>query len=757
MVLERVSAAGPVSPVWTASIGNSATMAPAGITAPSLQFSTNFRLENTEDPSAILQDWKSNRGGLYGDGFFGKSSIDVKDALKKLNKGDAVYVKDRFGGYDKLKSQDDLFLLNSLEGPAADHHRADPSLRLPLLFLSGQKLTTDDRKEKISSYRAYKRLQGNQAVKLNDQPISAAVLARKVIDSFLPADIDPNRALLASVAISGNDGGWKVDGRDVSGDVLYLALLKGADRVTFQGTPVAGRDGLHLVNFLLHGQEGDRLPPNLQAAAGEYRSHLSHLPAPDRDPYSAFNFLQANQAVRFGSDTVRSLAELAILDALQGDKQPAPALNPDIQRALIALSDGGLSSGGPFATYQALAAGQPVSYTFRGGPTNEPIALTIPSLDAAVAVNQQVEAQRQQDRFRPDLDTFKRLMAEKGSAFGAILDGNLSASRAARAAAQADIPRQEDIIRSAQARYDDNARRLQDVNGRIGPAQDQERRAERDLETARSRYDSDRREFDRLTERYNWTSWEIDRLQRLAAEEDRLAAEEDRLANQPPPQPPTPPPGGGHRNPPPGSVPPDDRELHRQRAAEHRRRAQEYRNQANWRNTELIQIRWDLDRARRELDRSQRDLYDAQADYDRAVGNLRALQNEASGYQAQMNAARRDIDGANAAINRDRQTIQDADTILGIGSSLQASLNHLLGTAQAVRNFEDYEAHRAELNGDALQLATLSANETFRKVHGDALATGLVPIQALLASMDKPPQETGGHRVRYQPVLPKDK
>src|SRR5205085_2811180 len=110
--------------------------------ADSLQFSGRLSLEATEDPAAILQDWKDHRGGLYEDGFFGKNSVDVKGALKDLNKGDAVYVKNRYGGHDKLNSLDDLFILDSVDGTFTDYHRADPSPRLPLLDLGGQKIST---------------------------------------------------------------------------------------------------------------------------------------------------------------------------------------------------------------------------------------------------------------------------------------------------------------------------------------------------------------------------------------------------------------------------------------------------------------------------------------------------------------------------------------------------------------------------------------------------------------------------------------
>src|SRR5207237_6650444 len=102
--------------------------------------------DQADDPTAILQDWKDHRGGLYESGFlgFGKKNLSVGDALKNLNKGDDVYVKNRFGDYDKLKSLDDLFLLNTVDGTFGDYHRAEPSLRLPLLFLRGQPPATDN-------------------------------------------------------------------------------------------------------------------------------------------------------------------------------------------------------------------------------------------------------------------------------------------------------------------------------------------------------------------------------------------------------------------------------------------------------------------------------------------------------------------------------------------------------------------------------------------------------------------------------------
>ncbi len=676
-----------------------------------------FRTGASDDPLAILEDWKKNRGGLWENGFWSDPKIDAAKALELLKKGDDILVRNPFGDKDKVKSIKELLLLNSLDGPAADHPETDPNLRLPLLFLAGQRITTGDEDEKISNFVAYKRFRDNDEVKVNKKKTKPADLAG-VARAAIPPSVDPGGSINASVNLSGDQQGWKVSGREVGRDVLYMAFLKGSSDVKFRSQPVQGVDGLRLVNYLLLGADADKLPAGLKAGADRFKTLTGHLPAPDVDAYSAFFKLQNGQKVRFGQDSVGSFAELAILNALAGDKQPVAGLDPALQAALIAMDDGGLSAGGAFAAYQALAGGTPVTYTFRGGPTHEPIAMAISSLDAVVGVKKQVDAQRKADQFRPEVGVFKTLLADRGNVLEATQKGHQANSQASRAAAQADIPRQQDVVRTAQARYDDNASRYEAVSIRLDSARDDLRSAQSHLSFVRQEYDRRRNDVDRLQDRADRLTRAIADHDRQAASEDARAAAEDRLA----------------ANPKPG----EDPEVHRAKAKQHRAKAKQHRDMAASGRNDLRSVRWDLDQARQDLDRYESTYNDARYRYERAEQRVDDLEREAAGYRAAMNAASDQMDQARDAIKRDEATIRDNDAVLGMGPSIQQSTDRLLANGKAVRSHADFVAKRSEFQGDAQQLATYAANETYRRVHGSELQTRLAPIQALLTSMDKP-------------------
>ncbi|MBM3270267.1 MAG: hypothetical protein FJZ01_21745 [Candidatus Sericytochromatia bacterium] len=683
--------------------------------APALQ--DTFQSTAAVDPLAILEDWKKNRGGLWENGFWSNPKIDAPKALELLQKGEDVLVKNSVGGKDEIKSVAELYLLNSLDGPAADHPDTDPNLRLPLLFLAGKKITTGDEEERISNFVAYKRFRKNDEVRVGGKktkPADLPALARAAV----PPTADPGGALAASVSLSGEQQGWAVNGREVGRDVLYMAFLKGAADVKFRSHPVQGVDGLRLVNYLLLGADADKLPAGLKAGADRYKALASHLPAPDVDAHSAFFRLQNGQAVRFGKNIVGSFAELAILNALEGDKQPTAGLDSGLQAALIALDDGGLGAGGAFASYQALAGNTPVTYTFRGGPTHEPIALTISSLEAVVGVKKQVDEQRKADQFRPEIGVFKGLLADRGGVLAATVQGHQASSQASRAAAQADIPRQEDALRQAQARYDDNSSRYESVRIRLDSARDELRSAQWHFESVQREYERKRNRVDWLQDREYRLNREIAGLDRSAAAEDTKAAEEDRLAANPP---------AGH-----------DPEPHRRKAAEHRARAKQHRDQAATKRNEVRDVRWELERARQDLFRYESVYNDARYHYERAERRVNDLENEAAGYRRAMDAARGDMDRAKDAIRRDQETIRDNDAVLGVVPSLQRSTERILANGAAVKSHADFAAKRAEFQGDAQQLATHAANETYRRVHGSELQDRLGPIQALLNSMDKP-------------------
>ena len=676
-----------------------------------------FKAGVGDDPLAILQDWKTNRGGLWEDGFWSDPKIDAAKALELLKNGDDILVKNPFGGKDEVKSIPGLLLLNSLDGPASDHPATDPNLRLPLLFLAGQKITTGDEDERISNFVAYKRFRDNAEVKVNKKKTKPADLVG-VARAAIPPGADPGGSLGASVSLSGDQQGWKVNGREVGRDVLYMAFLKGSSDVKFRAQPVQGVDGLRLVNYLLLGADADKLPPGLKAGADRFKALTSHLPAPSVDAYSAFFMLQNGQKVHFGKDTVASFGELAILNALSGDKQPIPGLDAALQGALIALDDGGLSAGGAFAAYQTLAGGKTLTYTFPGGPTNEPIALTISSLDAVVGIKKQVDAQREIDQFRPEVGVFKTLIADRGNVLKATAQGHQAQSQASRAAAQADIPRQQDVIRLAQTRYDDNSSRYDAVSVRLDSARGELRSAQSHLNYVQADYQRKRYEVDRLQDREDRLTRAIADHDRLAAAEDAKAAEEDRLA----------------ANPKPG----EDPAVHRARAAAHRVNAKQHRDGAAAKRTDLREVRWDLDRARQDLSRIESTYNDARYQVDRAERRVRDLETEASGYRAAMNAAKDQMDQAREAIRQDQATIRDNDVVLGLGPSIRMPSDRLLANGEAVRSHGDYVAKYSEFQGDAQQLATHAANETYRRVHGNELQSRLAPIQALLTSMDKP-------------------
>ncbi|MBM3270599.1 MAG: hypothetical protein FJZ01_23440 [Candidatus Sericytochromatia bacterium] len=203
-----------------------------------------------------------------------------------------------------------------------------------------------------------------------------------------------------------------------------------------------------------------------------------------------------------------------------------------------------------------------------------------------------------------------------------------------------------------------------------------------------------------------------------AASEDARAAEEDRLA----------------ANPRPG----EDPAIHRQRAAEHRAKAKGHREMAATKRNELREVRWDLDRARQDLFRYESTYHDASYRFERAERRVQDLETEAAGHRAAMNAASNQMTQAREAIRRDQETVRDNDTVLGLGPAIQRPAERLLASGEAVRTYSDFAARRAEFQGDAQQLATHAANETYRKVHGNALQVRLAPIRALLDAMDKP-------------------
>ncbi|MBM3271506.1 MAG: hypothetical protein FJZ01_28040, partial [Candidatus Sericytochromatia bacterium] len=476
----------------------------------------SIRFSASADPLAILEDWKKNRGGLWDNGFWSDPKIDAAKALELLKKGDDILVRNPFGGKDEVSSIAELLLLDSLDGPATDHSGTDPNLRLPLLFLAGQRISTDDVDERLSNFVAYKRFRDDDEVKVNKKRVKPADLVG-VARGFIPPTADPGGAIGASVNLSGTQQGWKVNGRDVGRDVLYMAFLKGSSDIRFRGQPVQGVDGLRLVNYLLLGADADKLPAALKAGADRFKALTAGLPAPGVDAYSAFFLLQNGQKVRFGKDSVSSFGELAILNALQGDKQPHGSLDPALQAALIALDDGGLSAGGAFAAYQALSGGTPVTYTFRGGPTNEPISLTISSLDGVAGVKKQVDAQHDADRFRPEVAVFKGLLADRGGALKATAQGHLAESQASRAAAQADIPRQEEALRTAQIRYDESSEKYNAVSGRLVSARE-------DLRDARTHLLFVEREYERKRDAVRWLQDREERMSRAIADHDRSAA-----------------------------------------------------------------------------------------------------------------------------------------------------------------------------------------------------------------------------------------
>lgn len=700
----------------------------AQVTAPLQAFSTDalqLRAKAFTDEEAIaaLNALRQKYGDIHKSGFFSSPKIDNNEALSRLKSGKDIFIKVKSAGDHSsyFDSLDELMLLDDLQGRGQDHGVAKPELRLPLRFLAGQKLekynSNSDEDARIDAYTAYDQLKRDWRIVINGKDVKPKDLIAYVVSQGWTASADPGLALRAQFARL-PAAGWKLNGQDVSRDLAYMAWISGDRRLSLDGAAVASEQDFAILQNLTANEPNNAVDADLRARL--LRLNLGQFSSPVANYYSVYKHLETGRALSYAGNTLHSLSELKVYDALAGSLKPTPELPAAQYDALSYLArDKGLSSANAFQAWQQLSAGQRVSYTFNGGPTGEAISFSAASLAELLTLKAQVVAQRERDQYRPDLNQAKQIVAERAPQLQASLSQNLERTRAAVERARADVPVQQARLDQARQDYD-----------RIRPVWEQAQRdyqyAQRSLDDAQRRYDSDRRSYEWERDKYNRLERDYQNAQRnsdqalnQARRLDDQARQEDALA---------------------GSDP-NNAAAHRQKAQDYRNQANNARNQAQRYQQEAGRLRGEMDRQRWDMQRAERDMQRSQSAFYDARSNCDSKRNLLQQEQSRLDEASTRMRQAENQLRIAQQTIHDGDVIEKVSLDASQQLQSLQAAMNRIKSWSGYPAERQALQNAIQQLAQAVDDETYTRVHGADLAHRTAPLQTLIQNLDKPAQK----------------
>lgn len=723
-MIQAVQSSAPAAPVQATQALNqinrlqtSPLVEQSSFTADSLKVKgKNF---SDEEAIAALNAIRQKYGDIKKSAFFSSPKIDNNEALARLKDGKDIFISNKQAGgrNDYFDSLEELMLLDDLQGRQQNHGVAKPEFRLPLLFLGKQKLeayNSNDDNERLDAYAAYAELKRDWRIYINGKDVKPKDLVSYVVAQGWTAEKDPGLSMRATFSrLPAN--GWQLNGQAVSRDLAYLAWISGDQGLSLDGAAVNDQKDFGILLNLVANEANNAVDPELRARITGFK--LSDFNSPVSNYYSVYKHLSTGRALSLAGNTLNSLNELVIYDALAGSLKPTsllPAEQFDALRYLAA--DKGLSVANAFAAWQNLSSGKNVSYRFNGGPTGEAISFSAGSLPELVQLKAKVVAQRQRDQYRPELAQAKQIVAERAPQLKDSLQQNLERTRAAVEKAKADIPVQE--AKLADAREDYN---------RIKPVYDQAlsayQQAERSYQDAERRYNADKRDYE----------WERDKYQRLerdyysaqrnyesslnqARRYDDQARQEDGLATSDP----------------------TNAAAHKQKAAQYRQQAATARSQADRYQQEMNRLRFDMDRQRWEVQRTEREMERSRQVFWDARSNLDSKKQVYQQQQSQLEDASNRMRQAENQLRMARQTIADGDLVERVTLEATQNLQSLQSGMGRLKSYSDYAAERQGLQNAANSLRQLMQDDTYTRIHGNSLAGRVAPLQTLLGNMDKP-------------------
>lgn len=685
-----------------------------------LRLSSN-RLSDTEALN-ILQTLEKQYGSFRKPGFFSSPKIDLNEALSRLKEGKDIVVTQKLHGQeirDSFDSLDELVLFDDLQGRKGDQGVAKPELRLPLLFLADKKLeaynSNSEQTEYISLFKAYDQLRRDWRIVVDGKDVKPKDLASYVVSKGWSASKDPGLATLARFRQL-PESGWQVNGQVVSRDVAYLAMISGTGQIAFSGFDLKSSKDFDLLMNLVANEANGALDADLRERLT--RLKLDQFNSPGLSNYFVvYQHLSQGRALSYQGNTLGNLNELCVYDALQGSQKPTAQLPAEVQDALLYLGqDRGLNTRNAYEAWQKLKAGETVVYSFAGGPTGEGFRWTAHSLESAVALKQQVVAQRERDRFRPELKEAQSIFSERLPLLYSPLAGNLQRTRQAAERARQDIPVQEARRDQAQRDYEQIKPVRDRAYDEMKRAETQKQSAERSYQRDQRNYDWEKSRYDQIQRDYDWAQRDYERASASARRLEDQARQEDSLAISNP----------------------QNAEAHRRKAAQYRSQAEVQRQEANRRYNDMQRLRGDLDRQRWELDYAERQLNQSRRIYWDAKADFDSKNNEFLRYDGQLRDATSRRDQAETQLSLARRTLADADVIEKLTQDAQNALNSLQRMLASLKSYQDFDSQRSQIQSQAQLLRQVFSHSTYTGVHGKALLHQFLPLLTLLSNMEKP-------------------
>lgn len=675
-------------------------------------------LTKEQDAMEALKYIRKHIGSLRRPRVFDTKRIDENEALRRLKKGDKVIVRNRNMNdlSSDFKNIDGLFKVDDLMGRKMDHGVTKAEFRLPLLFLEGHKLTPyrrGDRPRQYDAYNAYKYLDKDWRIKVDGKSVEPEDIASYVVNKGWTQSKDSGLAILAQFKQLPTNG-WKVNGRSINRDVAYMAFIQEGSKLTYHGTQVSSKEDFALLMNLVGGEDNN-------AIGTELKSRLTRLDlnqvSTANNYYSLYKNLSSGKGISYKGNTIGSLNDAIVYDALQGTKKPTNLLKTEVQNALLYLEDG-LNKNNAYQAYQSLSQGNILTFSFNGGPTGEMIVMNANSLDSLVEVKSRVVAQRNRDQFRPDFGEAKAILLERLPRFSQPLIENLSQSQAAARAAKSDIPIQEANLERARMDYD-----------RIKPNHD---RALSDYNSARRVYDQAEREYQSERRDYRWVKDRFDRAERDMYNAQRSAERAERNARSYESQ--------ARREDQLASKEPDKNKAasHRQKAASLRQRASSERSKGQRYRREAQRLRFDVDRLRNDLWRAERELSQARREYQDAESYMLSAKRDYEYQQRELRGAENRINSANNTLAKHRRTIQDNQSIEALTSQAQQALSSMQQLMNQTNDYDNYKAAKSEFITQFSALQSTLSDSTYKRLFGQGLNQQLTPLKTLVANMDKP-------------------
>lgn len=681
---------------------------------------TSTRLSDV-DAQNILQALEKQYGSLRKPGFFSSPKIDLNEALARLKAGKDILITQKIHGQEirnSLDSLEKLMLFDDLQGRQGDHGVAKPELRLPLLFLADKKLeaynSPSEQSEYLSLFKAYDHLRRDWRILVEGKEVKPKDLASYVVNKGWTASKDPGLTTLARFRQL-PDSGWQVNGQAVSREVAYLALITGTGRLRFSGVDIQSRKDFDLLMNLVANEPNGALDTDVRERL--MRLKLDQFNSPVDNYFVVYHHLTQGRALSYQGNSLSNLDELFVYDALQGSQKPVAQLQPEVYQALLYLGqDRGLSTRNAYEAWQKLRAGEPIVYSFPGGPTGEGFRWTAHSLEAVVTLKQRVVAQRERDRFRPDFQEAQSIFAERLPRFQQPLMTNLERTRQAAERARQDIPIQEARRDQAQRDYDQTKPLRDRAYDEMKRAESQKQSAERNYQRDLRTYEWEKSRYDQIQRDYEWAQRDYERAVALARHFEDQARQEDNLAISDP----------------------KNAEAHRQKAAQYRAQAEAHRQEANRRYNDMLRLRSDLDRQRWDLDRAERQMNYSRQLYWDARAIFDSKNNEFQRYEAQLQDAMQRRTQAENQLNLARRTLADAEVIEKLTYDAQDALERLQQILPKLKNYQDFTAQRQQIHAHAQRLQQILSHSTYTHVHGQTLLNQLQPLLTLLHNMDKP-------------------